>query len=489
MELSHGGGEPATVPKVRKRRGILSRVGEIRVLVTSRDFSSIHGEDFAQEAPPLALPDAIPLPSPPKKDKRLLIRSKGSNVQVSVLENGILVEHYASGITDSAVGNIYAGRVGTILPSLEAAFIDLGEERNGILPLPSRHKKNQRSRLRRGDPVLVQVVTDSRGSKGPLLSREISISGRFMVLLPGSNTVGISSKVDGRERARLRGILHEILPCGEGAIARTAAAGCAKEALQSDYEKLEGRLRRIETQYEKLTSGSQYPAMLKSDSDLSLKLTRDIFNNSFSALQVQGGEFEKVRAYVQEKNPELLDRVQRWDPTVEGEDLFDRYRIDEQLAQGLGRVVKLPNGGTLVIDKTEALTAIDVNSAKFSSRTGEMEKMVTRCNIEAAKEVARQLRLRDIGGMVIVDFINMQLKSDKHLILSALQKAMKGDRSKHAIEGMTKLGLVEITRKKLGRGLVESFSYECENCHGRGFIISREPSKARAAEDRPAPKV
>lgn len=481
--------EKSQEPKLAKtkRRGILSKTGEIRIFVASRNFSSVR-QNSSKEASPLPpTSDVIPLPSP-HKDKKLLIRSQKDNIQVSVLENGVLVEHYASGITDSAVGNIYAGRVGTVLPGLESAFIDLGEEKHGILPLALRCKKNGKYGLKRGDPVLVQIVKDSVGNKGPLLSREISILGRFMVLLPGSNTVGVSSKLIGNERPRLRGILREILSRGEGAIVRTAAAGCSKEALQSDYEKLKMQLCAIEMQYEKLTSNSQYPAILKSDSDLSLKLVRDIFNNSFSTLQVQGREFEKVRAYVREKDPKLLDRVRRWDPLLEKEDIFDYYHIYKQLTQGLERVISLPNGGNLVIDKTEALTAIDVNSAKFSSRSGEMEKMATRCNIEAAKEVARQLRLRDIGGMIIVDFINMQLESDKHLVLSALQKAMESDRSKHVIEGITKLGLVEITRKKLGRGL-ESFSYECESCHGRGFIISHEPAKATGLQKWPAPQV
>ena len=467
----------------QKRRGILSKVGEIRVFVAAHDFPSSPQEGHEPRAcRPLASKSAsspIPLPSAPKKDKRLLIKSERGEVQASVIEEGVLVEHYASGITDTAVGNVYAGKVGSMLPGLESAFVDLGEEKSGILRLPFQRKKSGQ-RLRYGDPVLVQVAKDSRGHKGPQLSGKLSLSGRFMVLMPASNAIGASSKLDGRERARLRRLLNEILPNGEGAIARTAAAGCSKEALENDYRDLKRRLRDIEAKYERAASSGRYPALLKSDSDLALKLTQDIFNDSFSALQVQGEEFEKIRSYIWEKSPELLDRVERWDPDLEKKDLFEEFRVKEQLSQGLDRVVQLPNGGTLVIDKTEALTAIDVNSAKFSSRSGEMENTATKCNIEAAKEIGRQLRLRDIGGMVIVDFINMQLESDRELVLSALQKAMKGDRSKHAIEGMTSLGLVQITRKKLGKGLVESFSHECEGCHGRGIVISprlsEEPS-------------
>ncbi|MBQ1556263.1 MAG: Rne/Rng family ribonuclease, partial [Aeriscardovia sp.] len=338
-------------------------------------------------------------------------------------------------------------------------------------------------------PVLVQVTKDPRGHKGPDLSSKISLSGRFLVFMPFANVVGASSKLEGRERARLRKMLREILPQGEGAIARTAAAGCSEESLESDYEALKKRWQEIEMQYARLATTGRYPALLKSDSDLALKLTRDVFNDSFTALQVQGRDFEKVRSYVGETNPELLAKVQRWDPALEKEDISDHYGIEDQLDRGLERIVELPNGGTLVIDKTEALTAIDVNSAKFSARSAEMENTATQCNIEAAKEIGRQLRLRDIGGMVIVDFINMQLESDKQLVLSTLQKSMEGDRSKHAIEGMSSLGLVEITRKKLGQGLVESFSHECENCHGRGLIISREPVKAAGTQDQPEPQV
>ena len=491
QQLSGSAKENKITSKLQKRRGLLSKVGEIRVLVVSRDSSS-----FAQDGPDVEAADSpvlgasfpFPVPCAPKKDKKLLIRSHGGRVQASVLENGILVEHYSSGITDTSVGNIYAGKVSGILPGIESAFINLGEEKAGILRLPPQNKKGA-PKLRYGDPVLVQVTKDPRGHKGASLSSKISLSGRFMVLMPSSSTVGASSKLEGRERARLRKALNEILPKGEGAIARTAAAGCSKEALENDYEALEKCWHDIGMRYSRLASSGRYPALLKSDSDLALKLTRDVFNDSFSALQVQGREFEKVKAYVGEMNPELLDRVKRWDPSLEEEDIFDHYGIDEQLDQGLERTVELPNGGTLVIDKTEALTAIDVNSAKFSSRSGEMENTATKCNIEAAKEIGRQLRLRDIGGMVIVDFINMHLESDRQLVLSALQKAMEGDRSKHAIEGMTSLGLVEITRKKLGQGLVESFSRECENCHGRGLIISHEPAKATGPKDRPSPQV
>ena len=494
MQLFGSAQKRKITSKLQKRRGILSKVGEVRVFVASRNFSS-----FDQEETENGMPNP-PLPDPPrpistscaprtlKKDKKLLIKSRGGHVRASVLEDGILVEHYASGITDTSVGNIYAGKICGVLPGIGSAFVDIGEEKAGILKLPSANNRNGQ-RLRYGDPVLVQVTKDPRGHKGPDLSSKISLSGRFLVFMPFANVVGASSKLEGRERARLRKMLREILPQGEGAIARTAAAGCSEESLESDYEALKKRWQEIEMQYARFATTGRYPALLKSDSDLALKLTRDVFNDSFTALQVQGRDFEKVRSYVGETNPELLAKVQRWDPALEKEDISDHYGIEDQLDRGLERIVELPNGGTLVIDKTEALTAIDVNSAKFSARSAEMENTATQCNIEAAKEIGRQLRLRDIGGMVIVDFINMQLESDKQLVLSTLQKSMEGDRSKHAIEGMSSLGLVEITRKKLGQGLVESFSHECENCHGRGLIISREPVKAADTQERPEPQV
>lgn len=494
MQLFGSAKKNKTTSKLQRRRGILSKVGEIRVFVASRNFSSFDQEETENGAPNPSSPEpprsisTSCAPKTPKKDKKLLIRSEGGHVQASVLEDGILVEHYASGITDTSVGNIYAGKICGVLPGIGSAFVDLGEEKAGILKLPSPNNRNGQ-RLRYGDPVLVQVTKDPRGHKGAYLSSKISLSGRFIVFMPSFNIVGASSKLEGRERARLREMLKEILPQGEGAIARTAAAGCSKEALESDYEALKRRWQAIEMQYARFATTGRYPALLKSDSDLALKLTRDVFNDSFTALEVQGRDFEKVRSYVGEMNPELLARVQRWDLALEKEDMFDHYDIEGQLNQGLERIVELPNGGTLVIDKTEALTAIDVNSAKFSSHSAEMENTAAQCNIEAAKEIGRQLRLRDIGGMVIVDFINMQLEADRQLVLSTLQKAMEGDRSKHAIEGMTSLGLVEITRKKLGQGLVESFSHECENCHGRGLIISHELAKATGTQDQPDPQV
>ena len=494
MQLFGSAKKRKITSKLQKRRGILSKVGEVRVFVASRNFSSFDQEETENGMPNPPLPEPPRListscaPRTPKKDKKLLIKSRGGHVQASVLEDGILVEHYAAGITDTSVGNIYAGKICGVLPGIGSAFVDIGEEKAGILKLPSLNNRNGQ-RLRYGDPVLVQVTKDPRGHKGPDLSSKISLSGRFLVFMPFANVVGASSKLEGRERARLRKMLREILPQGEGAIARTAAAGCSEESLESDYEALKKRWQGIEMQYARFATTGRYPALLKSDSDLALKLTRDVFNDSFTALQVQGRDFEKVRNYVGETNPELLGKVQRWDLALEKEDIFDHYGIEDQLDRGLERIVELPNGGTLVIDKTEALTAIDVNSAKFSARSAEMENTATQCNIEAAKEIGRQLRLRDIGGMVIVDFINMQLESDKQLVLSTLQKSMEGDRSKHAIEGMSSLGLVEITRKKLGQGLVESFSHECENCHGRGLIISREPVKAAGTQDQPEPQV
>ncbi|MBO6071331.1 MAG: Rne/Rng family ribonuclease [Aeriscardovia sp.] len=475
-------------PQRQKKRGIVSRVGEVRVFV-SQDFSPNPGEmALSQKSSACPMKEAKKngstacLPSPSKRDKKLLIRSDEDGVQASVIENGVLVEHFVSGVTDTMVGNIYLGRILKIVPGLDAAFVDIGEEKDGILHLPSFKGRKGKNRLNYGDPVLVQVTKDPRGHKGPLLTDEISLSGKFMVLKPNSDMVGASAKLGGSERTRLKGILNEILPRGEGGIARTAAENSSKDALEKDYAKLEAQLREIERRYGKLSRRS-LPALLKSDTNLALKVTRDVFNGSFSRLEVQGEEFEKVRSYVKERNPELAGRVQKWDPALKKKDIFAAYRVEPQLDQGLGRVVDLPGGGTLVIDKTEAMTTIDVNSAKFTARKGDLEETATECNVEAAKEIGRQLRLRDIGGIVIVDFVNMRFKSDKERVLFALKKALEGDRSKHAIEGITSLGLVQISRQKLGHGLVESFSHECEKCHGRGLIISREPVKAGGPEE------
>ena len=487
MRLPSKKSAPNSPPQLKKKRGIVSRAGEIRVFV-SPDFSSrsAAAAPSRRARPRPAQGPAAPLPSQlPSllgKDKRLLIRSDENGVQASVIEDGVLVEHFALGVTDTMVGNVYLGRITKVVPGLDSAFVDIGEEKEGILRLPPRGGRSGRNRLRCGDPVLVQVSKDPRGRKGPLLSDKIMLSGRFIVLMPKSGAVGASSKLGGSERKRLRGILNEILPRGEGGIARTAAANCSKEALEKDYAALESQLQDIEGQYEKLRHLTA-TALLKSDSNLALKVTRDVFNGSFSRLQVQGKEFGKVRSYVRERNPELAERVERWDPTLKRGDIFAAYRVEPQLEEGLERVVELRGGGTLVIDKTEAMTTIDVNSAKFSARRGDLEETATECNVEAAREIGRQLRLRDIGGIVIVDFVNMQLESDKERVLSALRKALEGDRSKHAIEGITSLGLVQISRQKLGHGLVESFSHECEKCHGRGLIISREPAKEAEPEE------
>ena len=486
MRLSFRKSIPKSFPKIQIKRGIVSRVGEIRVFVPP-DYSHRTKNCTPLPKAPATYAKKIETHLPAtqssmQKDKRLLIRSGEEGVQASVIEDGVLVEHYASGVTDTMVGNIYFGRVSKIVPGLNAAFVDLGEEKDGILRLPSPAARRGGRQLHCGDPVLVQITKDPRGHKGPLLSDKISLSGRFMVLMPKSVMIGASSKLEGSEKKRLRGILSGILSRGEGGIARTAAANCSRADLEKDYAELESQLQDIEARFEKLARHST-PVLLKSDSNLTLKVTRDVFNGSFSRLQVQGKEFGKVRSYLQERNPELLERVEKWDLAHKKKDIFAAYRVEPQLCQGLERTVELPGGGTLVIDKTEAMTTIDVNSAKFSARRGDLEETATECNVEAAKEIGRQLRLRDIGGIVIVDFVNMQLESDKERVLSALKKALEGDRSKHTIEGISKLGLVQISRQKLGHGLVESFSHECEKCHGRGLIISREPVKAAAAEE------
>lgn len=429
-------------------------------------------------------------------ERAMLVRQRPGRTQIAVLEDGILVEHYVSrGGQQSAVGNVYLGKVQNVLPSMEAAFVDVGKGRNAVLYAGevnfdasglSGQSKRIESALRSGQSVLVQVTKDPVGHKGARLTSQVSLPGRYLVYVPGSGMTGISRKLPDTERARLKKILAGVMPEGAGVIVRTAAEGASKEELAADVARLEAQWLEIERRAKTATA----PALLCSEPDLTVKVIRDVFNEDFGSLVVSGdGGWAEVEEYVNYVAPHLADRVTRWEDGdgAGGGDVFARYRVDEQLAKALERKVWLPSGGSLVIDRTEAMTVVDVNTGRFTGQGGNLEETVTRNNLEAAEEVVRQLRLRDIGGIIVIDFIDMVLESNRELVLRRLLECLARDRTKHQVAEVTSLGLVQMTRKRVGAGLLEAFSTPCECCNGRGVHVSMDgadPDTADADDQR-----
>lgn len=458
------------------------------------------GRDAGRRRPPI-LSESEFLARREAVDRVMVVREKvgGTNpaasTQVAVLEDGVLVEHFVTGSSStSMVGNVYLGRVQNVLPSMEAAFIDIGRGRNGVLyagevnweaaGLGGRERKIEQA-LKPGDQVLVQVSKDPVGHKGARLTTQISLAGRFLVYVPGGTSTGISRKLPDTERKRLKEILREIVPADAGVIIRTASEGVSEEELARDVTRLQTQWATIEEQAGKAKDGkSGSPQALYEEPDLLVKVVRDLFNEDFSKLVIEGEKaWNTVETYIKTVAPDLLSRVERHDPAPGTPDVFETHRIDEQLAKALDRKVWLPSGGTLVIDRTEAMTVVDVNTGKFTGAGGNLEETVTRNNLEAAEEIVRQMRLRDIGGMIVIDFIDMVLESNRDLVLRRLTESLGRDRTRHQVSEVTSLGLVQVTRKKLGTGLVEAFSTTCEHCHGRGIIVHAEPVEAKSSDD------
>ncbi|GJN43556.1 translation initiation factor IF-2 N-terminal domain-containing protein [Corynebacterium ammoniagenes] len=419
----------------------------------------------------------------------------GNITQVGVLEDGMLVEHFVTDETNtSIIGNIYLGRVQNVLPSMEAAFIDIGTGRNGVLyagevnwrqaGLGGRARKIEQA-MKSGDQVLVQVAKDPVGHKGPRLTTQVSLPGRFLVYVPGGRNAGISRKLPAPERKRLREILEKVVPEQGGAIIRTAAENVAEEAIAADVNRLHDTWNEIKeaAEKEKASKGTE-PVALYEEPQMLVKVVRDLFNEDFDRLVVDGKRpYEVVSSYVNRLAPELADRVSRYNRADNGGiDAFETYRIDEQLHKALSRKVWLPSGGTLVIDRTEAMTVVDVNTGKFTGTGGNLEETVTKNNLEAAEEIVRQMRLRDLGGMIVVDFIDMVLPENQELVLRRLKEALGRDRTRHQVSEVTSLGLVQMTRKRLGSGLLEIFSTECEVCQGRGLILHEDPVEEDPSE-------
>jgi ribonuclease E len=427
-------------------------------------------------------------------DRVMVVRSSIGRIQIGVLEDGVLVEHYVAKAAEaSLIGNVYLGRVQNVLPSMEAAFVDIGRGRNAVLysgevdweaAAAEGDKGNQPRRielaLKPGDRVLVQVTKDPVGHKGARLTSQVSLPGRYLVYVPNGSMNGISRKLPDTERARLKTILKQVLPENVGVIVRTASEGATEEQLTLDVQRLTSQWAEIS----RLVETSQAPILLHSEPDLLVKIVRDVFNEDFQKLVISGDDAQvTIENYLRGVAPDLLDRVQKYE---EPGDAFDTYRISEQIEKALDRKVWLPSGGSLVIDRTEAMTVVDVNTGKFVGSGGNLEETVTKNNLEAAEEIVRQLRLRDIGGIIVVDFIDMVLESNRDLVLRRLVECLSRDRTKHQVAEVTSLGLVQMTRKKLGLGLIESFSEPCEHCAGRGIIIHHDPVTRHRQSAQPA---
>ena len=408
----------------------------------------------------------------------MAVRQQGDRTQIAVLEDGVLVEHYVDRAShQSYVGNVYLGKVQNVLPSMEAAFVDIGKGRNAVLYAGEVNfdasglegvAKRIESALKSGQSIMVQVTKDPIGHKGARLTSQVSLPGRYLVYVPGASMTGISRKLPDTERNRLKQILKKVAPEEGGIIVRTAAEGASEEELQHDVTRLVAQWQAIERKAKTASA----PDLLYGEPDLTIRVVRDIFNEDFTKLVIASdNEWDLVDEYVRYVAPNLAERLERW---ADDKDLFVAYRIDEQLTKALDRKVWLPSGGSLVIDTTEAMTVIDVNTGKFTGQGGNLEQTVTRNNLEAAEEIVRQLRLRDIGGIIVIDFIDMVLESNRDLVLRRLIECLARDRTKHQVAEVTSLGLVQMTRKRVGSGLLAAFSVPCEHCNGRGILVSTD---------------
>ena len=425
-------------------------------------------------------------------DREMVVRQIDDRIQIAVIEDKVMVEHYVNRNSNvSYVGNVYLGRVQNVLPSMEAAFVDIGKGRNAGLyagevnwdaaGISESEPRKIEMVLKTGQPVLVQVTKDPIGQKGARLTSQISLPGRYVVYVPGGGMSGISRSLPEQERTRLKAILKDLIPEGAGVIVRTAAEGASEEEITNDVARLKSLWDDIYAKSE--NPNFHAPAALYSEPDLAIRVIRDIFNEDFRKLTVQGSQaYEEINNYLGFIAPELVTKLEKYTGTG---DLFAEYRVEEQLAKAFDRKVYLPSGGSLVIDRTEAMIVIDVNTGKFIGKGGNLEETVTKNNLEAAEEIARQLRLRDLGGIVVIDFIDMILESNREAVLRRLVECLGRDRTKHQVAEVTSLGLVQMTRKRVGQGLIEAFSTTCDSCSGRGIHIHTEPVKMKA----PMPQV
>ena len=463
------------------------------------------GRDAGRRRPPI-LSEAEFLARREAVERVMVVRDKvrtepphegARYTQIAVLEDGVVVEHFVtSAASASLVGNIYLGIVQNVLPSMEAAFVDIGRGRNGVLyagevnweaaGLGGAARKIEQA-LKPGDYVVVQVSKDPVGHKGARLTTQVSLAGRYLVYVPGASSTGISRKLPDTERQRLKEILREVVPPEAGVIIRTASEGVKEDDIRTDVSRLQERWSEIDAKAAETKKKAAGAAVaLYEEPDVLVKVIRDLFNEDFSGLIVSGDEaWTTINDYVNSVAPDLVPRLNKYEPAGgDGPDVFAVHRIDEQLAKAMDRKVWLPSGGTLVIDRTEAMTVVDVNTGKFTGAGGNLEQTVTRNNLEAAEEIVRQLRLRDIGGIIVVDFIDMVLESNRDLVLRRLTEALARDRTRHQVSEVTSLGLVQLTRKRLGTGLIEAFSTQCTHCAGRGILLHADPVDSAPATGR-----
>ncbi|HZG95809.1 MAG TPA: Rne/Rng family ribonuclease, partial [Mycobacteriales bacterium] len=506
-----GGDEPApddpprTVTRVREPRTTGGGGGnEVRGLsgstrLEAKKIRRREGREQSRRRPPVITESEF-LARRESVDRIMLVQQYDDRTQIAVLEDGVLVEHYVTKAqATSYAGNVYLGRVQNVLPSMEAAFVDIGKGRNAVLyagevnydtsALEGRAPRIEQA-LKSGQEIVAQVTKDPIGQKGARLTSQVSLPGRYMVYVPEGSMTGISRKLPDTERTRLKGILKTLKPDGAGIIVRTAAEGASEEDLTADLDRLKAQWESIE----KAAKKGKAPALLHGEPDLVIRVIRDNFNEDFAQLVVSGaGDYDTIHDYLEYLAPDLMPRLQKW---VEPTPLFDHHRVNEQLLKAMDRKVWLPSGGSLVIDRTEAMTVVDVNTGKFTGKGGNLEETVTKNNLEAAEEIVRQLRLRDIGGIIVVDFIDMVLESNRELVMRRLKECLGRDRTKHQVAEVTSLGLVQMTRKRISQGLIEAFSETCEHCNGRGIKVHTDmlggtaggSRRSDAAKPRPIPK-
>lgn len=494
LELTGGGDDdpPNTVTRVRAPRAISeapvnSRVTSVKGSTRLEAKKQRRRESRDTGRRRTVITEAEFLARRESVDRQMIVRQRDDRIQIGVLEDGVLAEHFVSKTQqDSLIGNVYLGKVQNVLPSMEAAFVDIGRGRNAVLyagevnweavNLEGKQRRIENA-LKSGDSVLVQVTKDPVGHKGARLTSQISLPGRYLVYVPGGSMTGISRKLPDVERNRLKRILKDRLPEDAGVIVRTAAEGASEEELTHDINRLRAQWEGIEGQAK--STKVLAPELLYGEPDLTIKVVRDVFNEDFSKLIVSGDEaWDTIEAYVTYVAPDLVGRLEKW---TKDQDIFSAWRIDEQIHKALDRKVFLPSGGSLVIDRTEAMTVVDVNTGKFTGSGGNLEETVTKNNLEAAEEVVRQLRLRDIGGIIVIDFIDMVLESNRDLVLRRMVECLGRDRTKHQVAEVTSLGLVQMTRKRMGTGLLEVFGEQCETCAGRGVVTHDEPVEHRRA--------
>ncbi|HVE46615.1 MAG TPA: Rne/Rng family ribonuclease [Acidimicrobiales bacterium] len=421
----------------------------------------------------------------------MCVHVAGQTTHIAVLEGRSLIEHYVSRPQDDVNqidGNIYLGRVQNVLPGMEAAFIEIGTPKNAVLYRgdvrydrddveggdSQKDSKNKEARieqlLRPGQSVLCQVTKNPIGHKGARLTQEVSLPGRFLVLVPNCDTYGISKRLPDNERKRLRRVLDEVRPPGHGLIVRTAADGATSDELRRDLSRLLAQWEEIDKQAKR----TKAPAVLYCEPDMAVRIIREEFNRDYRGVIIDDlGLYNDVRAYVASISPELADRVEYFDRSADPLPLYERHHIHEQLHRALDRKVWLPSGGSLIIERTEALTVIDVNTGK-NVGSSNLEETVYRNNLEAAEEVARQLRLRDIGGIIVIDFIDMEIVKNRNDVNRAFREFLARDKTRTQVFDISELGLVQMTRKRVSEGLVESFSSTCPTCNGRGMIIDED---------------